>query len=134
MNLSPEFNALMTILEIAIAEGHSNVLELRERATRDLAMHMSMKLVETEMQRNTRRFQLEEHAEMVAKIVVEMRGRIDDSMTKFKQLVSWGESVELGEQLDEARNAIRKLREVSAEYDFVELGLVEVQAKIQAMV
>ncbi|MDU7870032.1 MAG: hypothetical protein E7J78_23310 [Pantoea sp.] len=134
MKLSAEFNALMTILEIAIAEGHSNVLELRERATRDLAMHMSMKLVETEMQRNTRRFQLEEHAEMVAKIVVEMRGRIDDSMTKFKQLVSWGESVELGEQLDEARKAIRKLREVGAEYDFVELGLAEVQAKIQAMV
>lgn len=140
MSNNNEFNLLMEIFERVIAQGHANVTKLRVRADRDLGMHVAMRLVESEIQRNTRRFQLEESLEAVARFNAEIRQKITTHTADFKQLLRTGEAVEriIGGKgdadLEELRTAIRKLQQVSAEFEFVELGMADVQSKIQAMV
>lgn len=140
MSQNNEFNLMMEIFERVIAQGHANVTALRARADRDLGMHVAMRLVESEIQRNTRRFELEEGLEAVVSFNATIREKIASNLTEMKQLLRTGEAIdramggEVDANLEELRTAIRKLQQMSAEFEFVELGMADVQSKIQAMV
>lgn len=140
MSMHNEFKLMMEIFEKVIAQGHANVTALRARADRDLGMHMAMKLVESADVRNARRFQLEEAAEAVVQFNAEMRQKINANLTEFKELIKVGETINRASGVEddvgmsELRAAARKLQQMSAEFEFAELGVNEVQSKIQAMV
>lgn len=139
-NNSAEFNILMDTMNRAIAASHGNALALRETTTNALALHKAMRMVEDEMARNHRRFQMEALVEEAADFNLHIRQLVVKHKAELNQILELGKLTErvTGEDMsvhtNELHAAMVRLNRVAAELDYVDQAVIECNSKIAQMV